>query len=83
MNWQGWAEIALVIGLAIGLGWPLGVYMSRVWNRERTWLDPVLRPVESDRATGPVGPLPGQRADLDLHGRQQPDQRGRRPLPGA
>lgn len=46
MNWQGWAEIALVIGLGIGVGWPLGVYMSRVWNRERTWLDPVLRPVE-------------------------------------
>ncbi|HEY9234192.1 MAG TPA: potassium-transporting ATPase subunit KdpA [Phenylobacterium sp.] len=47
MNWQGWAEIALVIGLAIGLGWPIGIYMSRVWNGERTWLDPVLRPVET------------------------------------
>jgi K+-transporting ATPase ATPase A chain len=46
MNWQGWAEIALTLGLSIGLGWPLGVFMSRVWNGERTWLDPVLRPVE-------------------------------------
>ncbi|WP_293681284.1 potassium-transporting ATPase subunit KdpA [uncultured Phenylobacterium sp.] len=46
MNWQGWAEIALTLGLAIGLGWPIGVYMSRVWNGEKTWLDPVLRPVE-------------------------------------
>jgi K+-transporting ATPase ATPase A chain len=46
MNWQGWAEIALTLGLAVGLGWPIGVYMSRVWNGERTWLDPVLRPVE-------------------------------------
>jgi K+-transporting ATPase ATPase A chain len=46
MNWQGWAEIALTLGLAISLGWPLGLYMSRVWNGERTWLDPVLRPVE-------------------------------------
>lgn len=46
MNWQGWAEIALTLGLAVGLGWPLGVYMSRVWNGERTWLDPVLAPVE-------------------------------------
>ena len=45
MTWQGWAEIALTLAVAIGLGWPLGVYMSRVWNRERTWLDPVLRPV--------------------------------------
>jgi K+-transporting ATPase ATPase A chain len=47
MNWQGWAEIALTVGLAVAIGWPLGVYMSRVWNGERTWLDPVLRPVEA------------------------------------
>ncbi|RRN64445.1 potassium-transporting ATPase subunit KdpA [Caulobacter sp. 602-1] len=46
MNWQGWAEIALTLGLAVAIGWPLGVYMSRVWNGERTWLDPVMRPVE-------------------------------------
>ena len=47
MNWQGWAEIALTLGLAVAIGWPLGTYMSRVWNGERTWLDPVLRPVET------------------------------------
>ena len=47
MNWQGWAEIALTLGLAVAIGWPLGVYMSRVWNGERTWLDPVLRPFEA------------------------------------
>ena len=46
MNIQGWAEIALTLGLAVVLGWPIGVYMSRVWNGERTWLDPVLKPVE-------------------------------------
>jgi potassium-transporting ATPase potassium-binding subunit len=46
MNFQGWAEIALIISLGVALGWPLGVYLSRVWNGERTWLDPVLRPVE-------------------------------------
>lgn len=46
MNIQGWAEIALTLGLAALLGWPIGVYMSRVWNGERTWLDPVLKPVE-------------------------------------
>jgi K+-transporting ATPase ATPase A chain len=47
MTWQGWAEIALTLGLAVAIGWPLGVFMSRVWNGERTWLDPVLRPVEA------------------------------------
>jgi len=47
MTVQGWAEIALTLGLAVLLGWPIGLYMSRVWNGERTWLDPVLKPVET------------------------------------
>jgi K+-transporting ATPase ATPase A chain len=47
MTVQGWAEIALTLGLAVLLGWPIGIYMSRVWNGERTWLDPVLKPVET------------------------------------
>jgi len=47
MNIQGWGEIALTLGLAVLLGWPIGVYMSRVWDGERTWLDPVLKPVEA------------------------------------
>ena len=46
MTFQGWAEIALTLSAACLLGWPLGVYLSRVWNGETTWLDPVLRPVE-------------------------------------
>jgi len=47
MNIQGWAEIALTIGLAVGLGWPIGIYMARVWEGESTWLDPVLKPIEA------------------------------------
>ncbi|RZJ00829.1 MAG: potassium-transporting ATPase subunit KdpA [Brevundimonas sp.] len=46
MNIQGWAEIALTLGLSVLIAWPLGIYLSRVWNGEKTWLDPVLRPVE-------------------------------------
>ncbi len=46
MTWQGWAEIALTIALAAGLGWPLGRYLAVVLQGGRTWLDPVLRPVE-------------------------------------
>ncbi|RZJ01186.1 MAG: potassium-transporting ATPase subunit KdpA [Brevundimonas sp.] len=46
MTLQGWAEIALTLGLSVLIAWPLGIYLSRVWNGERTWLDPVLRPVE-------------------------------------
>jgi K+-transporting ATPase ATPase A chain len=46
MNWQGWAEIALILGLQVALALPLGIHLSRLWNGERTWPDPVLRPVE-------------------------------------
>ena len=47
MNPQGWGEIAFTIAVTIALAWPLGAYMARVWQGERTWLDPVLRPVEN------------------------------------
>jgi K+-transporting ATPase ATPase A chain len=46
MNAAGWAEIALTIGLTVALAWPLGAYLARVWQGQRTWLDPVMRPVE-------------------------------------
>ena len=54
MTWQGWAEIALTIGLSAGLAWPLGLYLAQVFEGGRTWLDPVLRPVERGfyRASG-------------------------------
>lgn len=61
MDWQGWAEIAPTLSLSVGFGWPLGIYMSRVRNGERTWLDPVLRPVERGLcAACGVGPARGQ-----------------------
>ena len=46
MNPQGWVEITLTLAVTVALAWPLGVYLARVWQGERTWLDPVLRPVE-------------------------------------
>ena len=46
MDWRGWAEIVLTIALTVAAGWPLGMFMARVWQGERTWLDPVLGPVE-------------------------------------
>ena len=36
MNWQGWAEIALTLGLAVVIGWPLGVYLARVIDRKES-----------------------------------------------
>ena len=49
MNAAGWAEILLTIAVTVALAWPLGTYLACVWQGERTWLDPVLKPVE--RAT--------------------------------
>ncbi|RAK60228.1 potassium-transporting ATPase subunit KdpA [Phenylobacterium hankyongense] len=46
MDPRGWGEIALTLAVTVALAWPLGIYMARVWQGERTWLDPVLKPVE-------------------------------------
>jgi K+-transporting ATPase ATPase A chain len=39
-------EIFLVFALAIGLGWPLGLYLARVMRGDRSVLDRVFGPVE-------------------------------------
>src|SRR6185437_2816474 len=46
MNASGWGEILVTIGLTLALAVPLGAYLARVWQGERTWLDPALKPVE-------------------------------------
>jgi potassium-transporting ATPase potassium-binding subunit len=46
MNAQGWIEILVTIGVAVALGWPLGDFVAKVWQGQRTFLDPVLGPVE-------------------------------------
>ena len=42
----GWIQIALYCALIVALTKPLGLYMTRVFTGERTFLSPVLRPVE-------------------------------------
>ena len=46
MTLNGWLQIAVFLGLIFAVTKPLGVFMTRVFNRERTFLDPVLRPIE-------------------------------------
>jgi potassium-transporting ATPase potassium-binding subunit len=46
MTANGWFQILLFLGLVLLVTKPLGVYMTRVFNRERTFMDPVLRPLE-------------------------------------
>ncbi len=46
MTLNGWLQIVVFLGLIFAVTKPLGVFMTRVFNRERTFLDPVLRPIE-------------------------------------
>jgi K+-transporting ATPase ATPase A chain len=46
MTVNGWIQILVFLALILAATKPLGVFMARVFNRERTFLDPVARPVE-------------------------------------
>jgi potassium-transporting ATPase potassium-binding subunit len=46
MTANGWLQILVFLSAIFLVTKPLGVFMARVFNRERTFLDPVLRPVE-------------------------------------
>jgi len=43
----GWIQILLYIAIILAITPVLGAYMTRVFNGERTFLSPVLRPVEA------------------------------------
>jgi K+-transporting ATPase ATPase A chain len=46
MTFNGWLQIAIFCVLIILITRPLGGYMTRIFAGERTFLSPVLRPVE-------------------------------------
>jgi len=46
MTVNGWLQIFVFLGLILLVTKPLGVFMTRVFAGERTFLDPVLRPIE-------------------------------------
>ena len=46
MTVNGWLQIFVFLGLIFVVTKPLGVFMARVFSRESTFLDPVLRPLE-------------------------------------
>ena len=54
MTGTGWLQILLFMAAVLAATRPLGVYMARVFGRERTRLDPALRPIEQTvyRLTG-------------------------------
>ena len=46
MTTNGWIQIFVFLALILAITKPLGVFMARVFSGERTFLDPVLRPIE-------------------------------------
>src|SRR5271169_6417574 len=46
MTTNGWIQIGVFLALILAITKPLGVYMAKVFSRERTFLDPVVRPIE-------------------------------------
>lgn len=46
MTMAGWLQFALFFLIVLVLTKPVGLYMARVFEGERTWLSPVLAPVE-------------------------------------
>jgi K+-transporting ATPase ATPase A chain len=46
MTLNGWLQITVFIAAILLLAKPMGVYMARVFEGRRTFLDPILRPCE-------------------------------------
>ena len=46
MTANGWLQIGVFFALVLLAAKPMGLYMARVYEGKRTWLDPVLGPVE-------------------------------------
>src|SRR6202011_2182063 len=46
MTANGWFQILFCLAVVFAVPKPLGIFMARVFSREKTFMDPVLRPLE-------------------------------------
>ena len=46
MTANGWLQLSIYLALLVAVTPPLGIFMTRVFAGERTWLTPALRPLE-------------------------------------
>ncbi len=65
MSTHGWLQFLLFSIVLLASVRPVGVYMARVFEGERTWLDPVLRPFEKL-----IYKLSGVNAEQEMNWRQ-------------
>ena len=61
MTANGWFQIVLFFALILLIARPLGIYMANVFERRKTFLDPVLKPIE-----GGIYKLSGIEADREM-----------------
>jgi potassium-transporting ATPase potassium-binding subunit len=65
MSANGWLQFALYSLILLATVRPVGIYLARVLEGERTWLDPVLRPIERL-----IYKLSGVNADKEMNWRE-------------
>jgi len=46
MTLNGWLQILVFIAIIVAIAKPMGIFMAHVFTGERTFLHPVLRPIE-------------------------------------
>ena len=46
MTLNGWLQIFFFLLIVLLITKPMGVFLARVFNREKTFFDPLLRPLE-------------------------------------
>jgi len=65
MSANGWLQFAIYSVILLLTVRPVGIYLARVLEGERTWLDPVLRPIERLIYT-----ISGIKADREMNWRE-------------
>ena len=65
MSANGWLQFAIYSLILLATVRPVGVYLARVMEGERTWLDPLLRPIERL-----IYKLSGVKADQEMNWRE-------------
>jgi potassium-transporting ATPase potassium-binding subunit len=65
MSANGWLQFAIYSLILFATVRPVGVYLARVMEGERTWLDPLLRPIERL-----IYKLSGVKADQEMNWRE-------------
>ena len=65
MSANGWLQFAIFAVILLASVRPVGIYFARVLEGERTWLDPILRPIERL-----IYRLCGVKADQEMNWRE-------------